>query len=151
MEKNTKKNVNIHITESLCCTAEVNTTLQINYTSKKKKNLKKDLKKSLRHGERERYMDQTIVTLSRSFHVCPWWGVSLYTIAGCHPPLILMNTITEPVLQGPTHSFHFPDLFPNSVASSLCSPFAPAILQQRKGSGEGVRLCVLISWIPSTY
>ena len=31
-EKNMKKNVYICITESLCCTAEINTTLQINYT-----------------------------------------------------------------------------------------------------------------------
>ena len=32
-----KKNVYIHTTESLCCTAEINTTLQIDYTSIKKK------------------------------------------------------------------------------------------------------------------
>ena len=34
MEKNMKKNVYICTTESLCCTAEIN-TLQINYISKK--------------------------------------------------------------------------------------------------------------------
>ena len=33
MEKNMIKNVYICITESLCCTAEINTTLEINYTS----------------------------------------------------------------------------------------------------------------------
>ena len=32
-----KKNIYICITESLCCTPETNTTLQINYTSIKKK------------------------------------------------------------------------------------------------------------------
>ena len=32
-----KKNVYVCITESLCCTAEINTTLQINYISIKKK------------------------------------------------------------------------------------------------------------------
>ena len=32
-----RKNAYLHITESLCCTAEVNTTLQINYTSIKLK------------------------------------------------------------------------------------------------------------------
>ena len=31
--KEYKKNVHICITESLCCTAEINTTLLINYTS----------------------------------------------------------------------------------------------------------------------
>ena len=36
MEKNIKKNVYLCITESLCCTAEMNTTLEINYTSIKK-------------------------------------------------------------------------------------------------------------------
>ena len=33
MEKNMKNNVYICITESLCCTAEINTMLQIGYTS----------------------------------------------------------------------------------------------------------------------
>ena len=33
MKKNMKKNAYICITESLCCTAETNTALQINYTS----------------------------------------------------------------------------------------------------------------------
>ena len=38
--KNIKKNIYTTITESLCCTAEIGTTLSINYTSiKKKKNL----------------------------------------------------------------------------------------------------------------
>ena len=35
--KEYKKNVHICITESLCCTAEINTTLYIKYTSKKEK------------------------------------------------------------------------------------------------------------------
>ena len=33
MKKNIKKNVYMLITESLCCTAEISTTLQINYSS----------------------------------------------------------------------------------------------------------------------
>ena len=37
MKNNVKKNVYICKTESLCCAPEVNTTLKINYTSKKKK------------------------------------------------------------------------------------------------------------------
>ena len=37
MEKNIKKNVYICVTESPCCTAEINTTLQINYTTIKEK------------------------------------------------------------------------------------------------------------------
>ena len=37
MEKNIKKNVYTCITESLCCTAEINTTLYINYASIKNK------------------------------------------------------------------------------------------------------------------
>ena len=36
MEKNIKKRMYICITESLCCIAEINTTLQINYISIKK-------------------------------------------------------------------------------------------------------------------
>ena len=36
--KESEKNVYIHITESLRCTAEINTTLQINYTPIKFKN-----------------------------------------------------------------------------------------------------------------
>ena len=36
MEKNIKNNVYVCITESLCCTAEINTILQMNYTSIKK-------------------------------------------------------------------------------------------------------------------
>ena len=35
MEKNMKKNVCMCVTESLCCPAEINTTLSINYTSVK--------------------------------------------------------------------------------------------------------------------
>ena len=35
--KNMNKNAYICVTESLCCRAEINTTLQINYTSVKKK------------------------------------------------------------------------------------------------------------------
>ena len=48
MEKNLKKNtyvsiyIYIYISESLCCTPETNTTLQSNYTSIKKKQIKKD-------------------------------------------------------------------------------------------------------------
>ena len=33
MEKNMKKNIYIYISESLCCTTEINTILQIDYTS----------------------------------------------------------------------------------------------------------------------
>ena len=33
MEKNIKKTVCMCVTESLCCTAEINTTLYINYSS----------------------------------------------------------------------------------------------------------------------
>ena len=40
-----KKTVYICTTESLGCTPETNTTLQINYTSKKKKRFKKQLEK----------------------------------------------------------------------------------------------------------
>ena len=36
MEKNIKKNVYICRTETLCCTAEINTTLYINYILIKK-------------------------------------------------------------------------------------------------------------------
>ena len=35
--RNTKKNAYICITESLCCTEEINTTLSINYISIRKK------------------------------------------------------------------------------------------------------------------
>ena len=38
MEKKMKKNICICITESLCCTAETNTTLHINYILQLKKN-----------------------------------------------------------------------------------------------------------------
>ena len=38
--RNTKKNAYICITESLCCTEEINTTLSINYTSIKLKKQK---------------------------------------------------------------------------------------------------------------
>ena len=44
MKTNVKKNVYICKTESLCCAPEVNTTLKINYTSKKKKKKKKKKK-----------------------------------------------------------------------------------------------------------
>ena len=40
MEKNMKKNMYIHITESLCCIEEINTALQINSTSIKLKSNK---------------------------------------------------------------------------------------------------------------
>ena len=40
MEKNIKKNVCICITESLCCVAEINTILKVNYTSIKKKHFR---------------------------------------------------------------------------------------------------------------
>ena len=46
MEKNMKKNVHICITELLCCTAETNTTLQINHTSIKKLKQKKVFNRS---------------------------------------------------------------------------------------------------------
>ena len=35
-----EKNIYVYITESLCCTAKTNTTLQINYTSIKQNNKK---------------------------------------------------------------------------------------------------------------
>ena len=44
MKTNVKKNVYICKTESLCCAPEVNTTLKINYTSKKKPNKQTTLK-----------------------------------------------------------------------------------------------------------
>ena len=43
-EKNIKKNIFVCITESLCYTVEIGPTLQINYTSIKKLNLKKKFK-----------------------------------------------------------------------------------------------------------
>ena len=44
MEKNIKKNVYMCITESLFCIAEMNTMLQINYTSINNNNKLKDKK-----------------------------------------------------------------------------------------------------------
>ena len=42
MEKNIlKKNVHVCINESICCIAEINTTLQINYTSVKNCTMRK--------------------------------------------------------------------------------------------------------------
>ena len=41
MQKNVTKNINVCITESLCCTAKTNTTLFLNYTSIKKYKFKK--------------------------------------------------------------------------------------------------------------
>ena len=38
MEWNIKKNISMCVTESLCCTLEIGTTLQINYASIKKLN-----------------------------------------------------------------------------------------------------------------
>ena len=66
MEKNIKKNVCICITESLRCTAEINTTLSINYTL-----IKKNISSFLESTDVQMWSEMTLVCTTQKYST---WG-----------------------------------------------------------------------------